>query len=335
MLSAKPPRPLCRRSELVHDWKARLGCDAGEGVGRSQSVIVVRDDLGVLEIFANQFESKAETAHKICGLAQKWQIGDWMGPPTLRSQGLDGLDGSTHSPVPRINGLDGSTHSPRIGWVHPLSGPKETWMVPLVPLAVSARRVPGSATTRLWTLSREYQGPRAVLNALERLADGYGSECGRVRQDLGIAESQLRDYQASLGKPFLHDAYLAELTGLRDQLKAGLPGATPEPGNEAGPSVSDLAEKIKALKAANNIEATPQRVRQKQSSAEEPVTARIRRKTEAHPASDPGIQVDAASGAVASPPLESPHNPSIHSSLTFQERIATQSKGRDEGPHLP
>ena len=47
----------------------------GEGVGRSQSVIVVRDDLGVLEIFANQFESKAETAHAICRLAQKWQIG--------------------------------------------------------------------------------------------------------------------------------------------------------------------------------------------------------------------------------------------------------------------
>ena len=48
--------------------KVRLGCDVGEGVGRSQSVIVVRDDLGVLEIFANQFESKAETAHAICGL---------------------------------------------------------------------------------------------------------------------------------------------------------------------------------------------------------------------------------------------------------------------------
>jgi hypothetical protein len=55
--------------------KLRLGCDVGEGVGRSQSVIVVRDDLGVLEIFANQFESKAETAHAICGLVQKWQIG--------------------------------------------------------------------------------------------------------------------------------------------------------------------------------------------------------------------------------------------------------------------
>ncbi len=38
----------------------------------------------------------------------------------------------------------------------------------------------------------------------------------------GKAESQLRDYQARLGKPFPHDTYLAELTGLRDQLKAGL-----------------------------------------------------------------------------------------------------------------
>ena len=70
------------------------------------------------------------------------------------------------------------------------------------------------ATTRQSTLSREHQGPRAVLNALERLASGYGSECARVRQDLAIAESQLRDYQARLGKPFLHDAYLSELTSL-------------------------------------------------------------------------------------------------------------------------
>ena len=50
--------------------------------------------------------------------------------------------------------------------------------------------------------------------------------------------------------------------------------------DEAGPSVSELAEQIKALKAAHSIEATPQRVRQKQSTAEEPVTARIRRRTE-------------------------------------------------------
>ena len=63
-------------------------------------------------------------------------------------------------------------------------------------------------------LSRDHQGPRAVLNALERLAGGYDSECDRIRQDLAIAESQLRDYQVRLGKPFVHERYLSELTGL-------------------------------------------------------------------------------------------------------------------------
>jgi hypothetical protein len=62
------------------------------------------------------------------------------------------------------------------------------------------------STTRQTTLSREHQGPRAVLNAVERLANAHGSECDRVQQDLSIAEAQLRDYQARLGKPFLHDA---------------------------------------------------------------------------------------------------------------------------------
>jgi N12 class adenine-specific DNA methylase len=137
------------------------------------------------------------------------------------------------------------------------------------------------ATTRRSMLSREHHGPRAVLNALERLASGYGSECARVRQDLAIAESQLRDYQARLGKPFLHDAYLSELTTLRDQLKAGLSRATSESEAEPLPPVCELAEKIKTLKAANTIEAAPERVGKRCSSAEEPVTARIRRRTEA------------------------------------------------------
>jgi hypothetical protein len=103
------------------------------------------------------------------------------------------------------------------------------------------------STTRMATLSRDHHGPRAVLNALERLADGYGSECDRVQRDLGIAQSQLRDYQARLGKPFPHDAYLAELTTLRDQLKAGLSGMAQEPGKEEGPSESELSERIKDL----------------------------------------------------------------------------------------
>jgi len=174
--------------------------------------------------------------------------------------------------------------------------------------------------TRNYTLSRDHQGPRAVLNALERLATGYGSECVRVRQDLSIAESQLRDYQARLGKPFTHDAYLAELTGLRDQLKAGLSASAHQPDSEAGPSTSDIAGKIKALKAANTIEGTPQRDRQKHFTAEEPVTARIRHRQEAG-ATDQSVEVEQAEPA---PAAEMP-------APSFQERILRERQLKDDG----
>ena len=114
-------------------------------------------------------------------------------------------------------------------------------------------------------------------------------------------------------KPFLHEAYLSELTALRDQLKAGLSHAAHQSGNDEGPSTSELAEKIKAIKAANSIEATPQRVRQKQYTAEEPVTARIRRKQEAETPSTP--------------------EESTGKSLSFQERIAMERR-KDQGHEL-
>ena len=152
------------------------------------------------------------------------------------------------------------------------------------------------AITRQSGLSREHQGPRAVLNTLDRLADAYAFECERVRQDLAISESQLRDYQARLGKPFTHDVYLAELTTVRDQLKAGLSASVPDPGKESGPTTAELAETIKALKSANNIDAAPQRGRQKHSTAEEPITARIRRRV----ASAADADTSAMSGELAS-----------------------------------
>ena len=195
-----------------------------------------------------------------------------------------------------------------------------------------------------------------MLNALERLAGSYGSECDRVRQDLAIAESQLRDYQARLGAPFLHDAYLSDLTSLRDQLKAGLAGRAPEPGNESQPSAAELAEKIRTLKAAHSIEATPQRIRQKQSSAEEPVTARIRRRAEAVPVSDVAISPEASAPAAEnSPPtkstwqtiaerlasvgiesnLASPPRPGTpKSQMTFQQRLAMERQRKDLEPSL-
>ena len=75
--------------------------------------------------------------------------------------------------------------------------------------------------TRQDTLSREHHGPRAVLNAVERLAGGYNVEGVRVRQDLAMMEGQLRDYQARLGQPFPHERYLTELTALRRPAQGG------------------------------------------------------------------------------------------------------------------
>jgi hypothetical protein len=182
--------------------------------------------------------------------------------------------------------------------------------------------------------SREHRGPRAVLNVPERLAGGYGSECERVRKDLGIAGSQLRDYQARLGKPFLHDAHLSELTSLREQLKAGLSATAHVQDDESGPSVSELAGKIKALKAADSIESTPQRERQKHSSAEEPVTARIRQRQEAHTAAGEAVQADGELGAgeaLRPAAADSPGKPTT----TFQERIAMERQNKDREPSLP
>jgi hypothetical protein len=147
--------------------------------------------------------------------------------------------------------------------------------------------------TRQSMLSREHHGPRAVINALERLANGYGSECHRVRQDLEIAKSQLRDYQARLGKPFLHDAYLSELTSIRDELKGRLSGTATSSDGDSTPSGSELAERIKALKARNTVEAMPERLGTHRLSAEEPVTRRIRRQAEL-PAADCAIDPDSS-----------------------------------------
>jgi N12 class adenine-specific DNA methylase len=192
------------------------------------------------------------------------------------------------------------------------------------------------AITRQSGLSREHQGPRAVMNALERLAGAYGSECDRVRQDLAIAESQLRDYRERLGKPFLHDAYLSELTSLRDQLKAGLSATAHESANDAGPSTSELAERIKVLKATNSIEAMPQRTRQKSSSAELPITARIRQRKNGLLTSDPTMQRDADPSPTAILPdaAGEAQRSLVKPPMTFQERLALERQSIDRGPIL-
>ena len=178
-----------------------------------------------------------------------------------------------------------------------------------------------------------------------------------LARESGSQESTpLRDYQTRLGTPFLHDGYLSESTTLRDQLKAGLSGKTPEPGSEP-PSVSELAARIKAIKAAHNIEATPQRVRQKQSSAEEPITRRIRRRAEAVPVSNAAIPSDAPHAGgwkthlrpnPRAKPLMKTDSPrglpsnyagtsrygTLKPHTTFQQRLAMERRHRDLEPSL-
>jgi hypothetical protein len=77
------------------------------------------------------------------------------------------------------------------------------------------------------------------------------------------------------------------LTALRDKLKAGLSQATPEPGCEAMP-VTEMAERIKALKADHTSEAAPERTATRRAAAEMPVTACIRRRSHPAQAIEPG-----------------------------------------------
>jgi hypothetical protein len=134
------------------------------------------------------------------------------------------------------------------------------------------------------------------LLALDRLAGSYDHQCEITRQELAIAEGQQRDHQARIGRPFAYDAYQAELTELRDRLKAGLSQATPEPGSTP---VAELAERIKSLKAAHTIDGTPERTTARRINAEVPVTARIRRRTEASPVTE------------QAEPAEAPAEPSV------------------------
>jgi hypothetical protein len=108
--------------------------------------------------------------------------------------------------------------------------------------------------------------------------------------------------------------FQSDLTNLRDQLKAGLSSRVSEGEAKEGPSTPELAEKIKALKAANTLEASTPRDPRKVSTAEEPITAQIRRRQEASAATlEEGVTREAA--------LEWKEDSKETLPMTFQERI--------------
>ncbi len=179
--------------------------------------------------------------------------------------------------------------------------------------------------TRHEPLSRDHHGPRAILNALENLAGSYVMQCESTQKELAIAQAQLRDYQVRLGALFTHASYLSELTQLRDQLKAGLSASAPAPDAEQGPSVVELAERIKALKAGHNVEAVPQRATKRATSAEEPVTARIRRRAEAIAATHKENELLADASPVATSTLPESMDLSTAGRITPDANTGTQT----------
>jgi N12 class adenine-specific DNA methylase len=173
------------------------------------------------------------------------------------------------------------------------------------------------ATTCREAMARDRSGPRAIMNAVERLMGTYEARLAETRDDLALAETQLRDYQSRYGAEFSHGDYLSQLTNLRNRLKAVLSNEPVEESGEAHPPAHELADKIKALKAANTIEATAERTGNRGPiAAVEPVTTRIRRRRPKQPqaeqpAASEEIAVPVETTAVPEPAAatELPHLP--------------------------
>jgi N12 class adenine-specific DNA methylase/predicted RNA methylase len=193
------------------------------------------------------------------------------------------------------------------------------------------------AAARQTMLSRDSHGPRAILNALDRLAGGYEPERATARKDLGIAESQQRDHQARIGKPFAHDAYMVELSQLREQLKSSLSGMAPEPGAERLPPVAELADRVKALTSAHSIEPAPQRqAARKARAAEEPVTTRIRQRIGTLPVPAPTVEPALPAAPTEALPLPASADPVALTLLEFpvaRPGAAEQHSARPKTPY--
>lgn len=143
--------------------------------------------------------------------------------------------------------------------------------------------------------------------------------------------------------PFDHENYLGELTGLRDQLKARLSGRQPE-ADEL--TASELAERIKALKASQIIDATPRRSGQRSNTAAEPVTKRIRKRAEAEGAADAAVSSDPNLAGEESPAsaktswrsmaeklaslgVESAYTSNLRRPMTHQQRLEMERRRDD------
>jgi hypothetical protein len=192
------------------------------------------------------------------------------------------------------------------------------------------------AVTRYGALSRESHGPRAILNAVERIVGTYGTERDKTARDLGIAQGQQRDFEARLGAQFAHTGYLDELTGLRNQLEAALSSTAQQAADAPAPGTGEVVERIKALKAVHTLEAAPERTAQRSAATiEESVTTRIRNRAQEQ--SLPQPEAEPSSPAMSEPPSPSmaPLFEDAHRALTAPSPMPQADPPRVIRPAVP
>jgi hypothetical protein len=159
------------------------------------------------------------------------------------------------------------------------------------------------AVRRSTSLARDVHGPRAILNAVERLIGSAAAERDNARRDLEIARGQLHDYEARLGTGFAHAAYLEALTALRTQLEAALSSTTHEEAEGSLPTVGDLVARLKALHAAHTIETTPERsAPRRTATVAEAITTRIRQREQAEATPQLDVAPSLVAPATPAPP---------------------------------
>jgi hypothetical protein len=167
------------------------------------------------------------------------------------------------------------------------------------------------ALTRVSQLARDFHGSRAILNAVERLIGSAAPEREKIARDVGIAQGQLRDYEARLGAGFAHAGYLEELTGFRNQLEAALSSHTQQVSEAPVSAVEEIVKRIKTLKAACTLEAAPERTAPRPTATvEEAITTRIRQREQVEPPPQPETTPPPVTPATPAPlPATAPEPP--------------------------
>jgi hypothetical protein len=115
---------------------------------------------------------------------------------------------------------------------------------------------------------------------VDRLIESQPAQHALAEGNLAVMRGQQRDFEARLGAAFPHNAYLAELTELRDRLEVAL-SFDPKKSSGEPPNTAEIVASIKALRAGHAVEDAPDRTaKQRAATIEESVTARIRRARE-------------------------------------------------------